>query len=258
MTLNSTLKKRHFLQRSWIAACFLAVGITQTTSAQTVRTAASGSQLNAAIAASAPGDTIVMMNGVWTDVSINFGATATATRQVVLRAQTPGKVILTGASTLTFSAPNLVASGLCFKGGALSSGAIVNFNSSNCRLTNTAFIKYNPPVRSTSYYWVYFKGSYNRMDKCYFTGKNHHQPAVGNHASGARYNKVDSCFFQNMGGSGNGSEIFRVWGYGRYDEMGTDGAFFTIENNLFDAAETAGRCARNTPILPTRLRISPA
>ncbi|SIO54004.1 chondroitinase-B domain-containing protein [Chitinophaga niabensis] len=240
MNENSTYGKKRFplLSKLLTAGCMLL--LTTSATAQTVRTAVSAAQLNAAIAASAPGDTIVMTNGTWTNVSINFNASATATQPVTLRAQTPGKVILTGSSTLTFSAPYLVASGLCFKSGALTGGAIVKFNTNNCRLTSTAIVNYNPAVRSTSYYWVNFNGSYNRVDSCYFTGKNHHQPTIGNEQSNSRYNKVDHCYFKNMGGSGNGSEIFRIWGYGRNEELGTDGAFFTIEHNLLEAADGEG------------------
>jgi poly(beta-D-mannuronate) lyase len=232
--------KTSFRIRQKLLMAGIAFMLVYTTAAQTVRTAANASQLNAAIAASNPGDTIIMSNGTWTNVTINFNATATATQPVVLRAQTPGNVILNGSSSLTFSTPYLIVNGLFFNGGVLTGGAIVKFNSTNCRLTNTAIVNYNPPLTATSYYWVNFDGSFNRVDNCFFKGKNHHQPAIGNDASGSRNNTVDHCFFKDMGGSGNGSEIFRIWGYGGNEELGTDGAFFTIEYNLFDAADGEG------------------
>ncbi len=232
--------KSHFRIKQKLLMAGIAFMLVYTTAAQTVRTAANASQLNAAIAASSPGDIIIMTNGTWTNVTINFNATATATQPVVLKAQTPGQVILNGSSSLVFSAPYLIVNGLYFNGGALTSGAIVRFNSTNCRLTNTAIVNYNPPSTSTSYYWVYFDNSFNRVDNCYFKGKNHHQPAIGNDASGSRNNTADHCYFKDMGGSGNGSEIFRIWGYGGNEELGTDGAFFTIEYNLFDAADGEG------------------
>ena len=232
--------KMHFRPGQRLLTAGFVFLLAYTAAAQTVRTAASVSQLNTAIAASNPGDTIIMINGTWTNVAINFNANATAAQPVVLRAQTPGKVILNGSSNLIFAAPYLIVNGLYFKEGALTSGAIVRFNSTNCRLTNTAIVNYNPPSASTSYYWVYFDSSYNRVDNCFFKGKNHHQPAIGNDASGSRYNSADHCYFKNMGGSGNGSEIFRIWGYGGNEELGTNGAFFTIEYNLFDAADGEG------------------
>ena len=232
--------KTYFRPGQKLLVAVFAFLLVYTSTAQTVRTVTNASQLTAAIAASNAGDTIIMSNGTWTNVTINFNATATAALPVVLRAQTPGKVILNGSSSLLFSAPYLIVNGLYFSGGALTTGSIVRFNSTNCRLTNTAILNYNPPSVSTSYYWVYFDGSYNRVDNCYFKGKNHHQPTIGNDASGSRYNTVDHCYFKDMGGSGNGSEILRIWGYGGNEELGTDGAFFTIEYNLFDAADGEG------------------
>src|SRR5688572_11065007 len=71
-------------------------------------TAANLSQLNAAIAASNPGDSIVMINGIWSNADINFNAKGTSHMPVVLLAETPGSVILNGTSSLTFSAPYLI------------------------------------------------------------------------------------------------------------------------------------------------------
>ena len=45
------------------------------------------------------GDTIVMKNGTWTDQSISLRADGTAEQAIVLMAETPGEVILTGSST---------------------------------------------------------------------------------------------------------------------------------------------------------------
>ena len=138
-------EKTYYRMKQKLLMAGIAFMLVYTTAAQTVRTAANASQLNAAIAASSPGDTIIMTNGTWTNVTINFNASATATQPVVLRAQTPGNVILNGSSSLTFSTPYLMVNGLFFSGGALTGGAIVKFNSTNCRLTNTAIVNYNPP-----------------------------------------------------------------------------------------------------------------
>ena len=43
------------------------------------------------------GDTIVWKNGTWTDQTITLKANGTALNPVVLKAQTPGSVILTGS-----------------------------------------------------------------------------------------------------------------------------------------------------------------
>lgn len=199
--------------------------------------------LNAAMAMSAPGDTIMMGNGIWSSVKINLSASATAESPVTLRAETPGQVIINGSSTLTFSSPFLVADGLYFKGGALTSGSIVTFASDYGRLSNSAIEDYNPPSSSTSYYWVFFDGSYNRLDHTLLKGKNHIQPLIGNQSGTRRYNKADHNYIKDIPllEGINGAEIFRIWGYGGNEELGDDGAFFTIESNLFERASGEGQ-----------------
>ena len=86
------------------------------------RRAADAGELRAALQAARPGDVVVMKNGVWKDVAIEFRAEATAKAPVRLRAQTPGGVVLTGNSRLTFLAPHLIAEGLLFRDGALTGG----------------------------------------------------------------------------------------------------------------------------------------
>lgn len=200
------------------------------------------SQLNTAIASALPGETIVMANGTWTNTTINFNANATAAAPVILKAQTPGGVILNGSSTLTFSAPYLVANGLYFKQGALSSGQVVLFASDNGQLTNSAIVSYNPSSPSTSYYYVYFKGNNNRLDHSYMSGKTNQGPVIGNDGTASRYNKVDYNYMKDIPYSGaNGREIFRIWGYGGNEELGSDGAFFTIESNLLENADGEGQ-----------------
>jgi len=200
------------------------------------------SELNSAISQAKPGTRIIMKNGTWKNVSINFNATATATIPVILCAQTPGKVILCGNSTLTFSAPYLVVDGLVFRNGAIEKGSVISFNSDNCRLTNTIIKNYNPLNFQTAYYWVYFTGSYNRLDHCLMKGKSNMNPVIQNFEENARYNKADSCIVKDIPyiRKANGREIFRIFGYGHADQTGDDGAFFTIEYNLFDHADGEG------------------
>ena len=201
-------------------------------------------ELNLAIASASLGNVIVMKDGVWTDVVIDFKSNSSAAAPITLRAQTSGKVILNGNSRLVFSKSNLVVDGLLFQKGAITKkdAAVVTFNSDNCRLTNSAIIDYNPSDFSTEYYWVLFKGSHNRMDHCYFTGKNNKQPVVQNDEENSRYNQVDRCYIKDIPyvAKANGREILRIFGYGHADQPGDDGAFFTVEYNLFDHAHGEG------------------
>ena len=201
-------------------------------------------ELNTAIAAAKPGDVIVMKDGTWTNVVIDFSSQASAALPITLRAQTSGNVILNGSSTLVFSKPNLVVQGLLFKQGAITKKniSVIIFNADNCQLTNTAIVDYNPTDFNTEYYWIFFHGSHNRLDHCFFTGKNNMQPVVQNNEEDARYNQVDHCYIKDIPfvKNANGREIFRIFGYGHADQPGDDGAYFTIEYNLFDHAHGEG------------------
>jgi poly(beta-D-mannuronate) lyase len=201
------------------------------------------SQLNAAISGANPGDIILMKDGNWHNIVINFNSNSNPLKPITLKAQTSGKVVLDGNSMLMFSSPNLIVDGLIFKEGFLENGiSVVNFNSDNCRLTNTAIIDYNPKDFETKYFWVYFTGSNNRMDHCFLQGKNNMNPVLQNGEENARYNQVDHCYIKDIPyvKNANGREIFRIFGYGHADQTGDDGAYFTIEYNLFDHAHGEG------------------
>ena len=115
-------------------------------------------ELNRAIAEAEPNDVIIMKDGVWVDAVINFNSKATQSGPIILKAQTPGKVILTGASKLIFAVPHLMAEGLYFKDGALTgtnsenADKVVLFDTDHCRLKNSAIENYNPKDFSTYYY----------------------------------------------------------------------------------------------------------
>lgn len=200
------------------------------------------SELRAAVARVRPGDVVVMESGEWTDLDLRLTVGGDASAPVTLRAREPGRVVLRGASSLRLEAPYIVVTGLLFRGGALAHDAVVSFLSDHGRCTDSAIVDYNPASAATSYYWVWFEGNHNRMDHCLLRGKNHQQPVVGNAIANSRYNTVDHCVFRDIPyvPNRNGREIFRIWGYGGNEQLGDDGAFFTIEHNLFDHADGEG------------------
>lgn len=204
--------------------------------------AAGPAELAAVLARAQPGDTIVLGDGTWRDVAVVLSAAGTAAAPVTVRARTPGRVVFSGESSLVFAAPHVIVDGLRFTAGATKRNSVVQFNSDHGRLTNSAVIDYNPPDVATGYYWIYFQGNDNRVDHCFFQGKSHQQPVIGNHLKDSRRNAVDHCHFADIPyvAGRNGREIFRIWGYGGNEELGDDGAFFTIEHNLFERADGEG------------------
>lgn len=200
-------------------------------------------ELKAAMASVKAGQTIIMKAGVWKNVQIDFNALASKALPVTLRAQIPGKVIVCGNSSLTFSKPFLVVDGLVFKNGSYTGQtSVISYKADYCRLTNTVIDNFNPTDFKTAYYWIYFESNHNRVDHCLFTGKSNMNPVLGNDNENSRFNKVDSCYIKDIPfvDKANGREIFRIWGYGHADETGDDGAYFTVEYNLFDHADGEG------------------
>ncbi|WP_161554932.1 polysaccharide lyase 6 family protein [Ereboglobus luteus] len=199
---------------------------------------ANPAELASALSAAAPGDTIILADGEWRDTSLDLARGGTSDAPLRVRAQTPGGVTLTGKSHLAFSAPHIEVSGLRFlRATPPPKRNIVDFASHDCRLTDSAIVDCNPEIPGAGYYWIYFKGDRNRADHLLVSGKNHHQPVVGNNLGGSRHNTVDHCHFKDIARvPKNGREIFRIWGYGGNEELGPDGAFFTIESNLFEQA----------------------
>ncbi len=189
-----------------------------------------------------PGDSVTLKNGEWRDTKLVITDGGESEKPVRVRAETPGGVKLTGASILAINAPFVTVEGLCFADGAIGKGAVIQFNSHHGTVSDTAIIDYNPASFETEYYWVFFSGDHNRVDRCYFKGKSNLQPLVGNAIEGSRHNTVSRSYFKNIPyvANANGREIIRVWGSGKIEERDDDGAYFTIEENLFDHADGEG------------------
>ena len=187
------------------------------------------------------GDTVTLGKGTWTDLHLTIARGGKAENPLVLRAEVPGETILNGTSTLTINAPYVTVDGLFFYKGALSRDSVIGFNSHHGIVRNTAVVDYNPAAFETKYYWVFFSGDHNLVQRCYFKGKNNLEPLIGNAIDDSRQNSVLRSYFKNIPyADGNGREILRVWGSGKFDAGAKDGAFFTIEENLFDAAHGEG------------------
>jgi poly(beta-D-mannuronate) lyase len=199
-------------------------------------------QLAAALAGARPGDIVTLKDGEWRDAKLVVDHGGEAGQWVEIRAQSPGGVKLTGASRLEVNAPYVAVDGLWFHGGAINKGAVIEFNSHHGIVRHTAITDYNPVSFETAYYWVFFAGDHNQIDRCYFKGKNHLQPVIGNAIGDSRHNTVSRSYFKNIPyvAGANGREIIRVWGSGKLEERDDDGAYFTIEHNLFERADGEG------------------
>jgi len=141
-------------------------------------------QLNSAIKDAKPGDEIVLVNGVWKDVEIEFIGKGTKESPITLRAETAGKVFIEGVSNLEFGGEYLVVSGLYFRNGYTPTENVIAFRISedevanNCRVTNCVILDFNQLERDNDDLWVQFYGRHNQLDHCYIAGKTNGGPTV--------------------------------------------------------------------------------
>ena len=175
-----------------------------------------------------PGDVLVMTDGEWKDQAIVFTSNGTAEKPVTLRAKTPGKVVLTGESSLSIDGTQLVVSGLFFKDGGTGKDGIALHGSHN-RLTDTAVVGGNFK------FFVHIFGSENRMDHCYLAEKTSDSPTLQIEAEGTpNHHRIDRNLFGPRPPLGrNGGETIRVGYSGQ--SMSASGTL--VEQNLFDRCD---------------------
>jgi len=134
-------------------------------------------QITASLTTNVPGDTITLTNKIWTDADILFKKNGTSANPITLRAQTPGRVILSGDSRLRIAGNWLVVDGLRFQNGFYTNSDVIQFRESssilatNCALLNTAMVNYSPPDGEANNKWVSLYGLSNRVENCFMKGK---------------------------------------------------------------------------------------
>lgn len=118
-----------------------------------------------------PGDTITIPDGTYTDLDLVVDG-----ERITVRAQTPGRVILTGKSRLRVGGRNNTVDGLFFKDG-IDNDEIIAFRTSpanlatECRITRCAILNYKAESKEKNTKYLSIYGSKNRLDHCYLAGK---------------------------------------------------------------------------------------
>ena len=92
------------------------------------------------------------------------------TNGATLRAQTPGRVILTGSSSLVIRGEGNTVEGLHFKDGAAPK-AVITIQGNHNRVTNCAITNYSGPDKTIDSKWVSLYGEDNEFDHNYIAGK---------------------------------------------------------------------------------------
>ena len=124
-----------------------------------------------------PGDIIVLQDGIWTNITISLNCKGTKEQPITFKAQTAGKVIISGNSKLQIGGTYIIVDGLYFTNGYAGNDAIIKFRvnnnelANNCRVTNTVINNFNNPKRMDENYWVALYGKHNQIDHCSFQNK---------------------------------------------------------------------------------------
>ena len=198
-------------------------------------------EFNAAMKKLKPGDELVMANGTWKNVELKFKATGEPGNQIELRAEEPGKVLLTGQSNLRISGKHLVISGLVFKDGYTPTSEVISFRTSkkdlanHVRVTNTVIDSYSNPERHDNDTWVAIYGKNNQFDHNSLINKGNRGVTLAvklkDEASRENNHVIEYNYFgprQNLGS--NGGETLRV-GTSHYSRTYSN---TKVQNNYFD------------------------
>lgn len=179
------------------------------------------------------GDKVILKNGEWKNQQLILKGNGTLEKPIVLKADGEGKVYLSGTSSLKIDGAWLIVDGLSFKNGYTKGKDVITFSekSSNCRLTNSSVIGFNPPDKTTEYTFVSLYGDHNRVDHCYFEGKTNLAPTLVVWLSDKpNYHQIDRNYFgprPDVGG--NGGETIRIGTstWSMYD------SFTKVDANIF-------------------------
>ncbi|WP_342806434.1 chondroitinase-B domain-containing protein [Alteromonas sp. M12] len=188
-----------------------------------------------------PGDTLILADKEWKDFEILLKGKGTAEKPITLKAQTKGKVILTGLSNLRLSGEYLVVEGLVFKDGYSPTGEVISFREDantlayNSRVTEVVIDGFSNTDKFNADKWVVLYGKNNRFDHSHLEGKNNAGVTMAvrlnTEDSQQNHHRIDHNYFgpRPILGS-NGGETLRI-GTSKYSL--TD-SFTVVENNYFE------------------------
>ena len=198
-------------------------------------------EFNQAVADAQPGTVITMANGVWTDVELVLKGKGEEGNPIKLQAETPGQVIISGQSNLSFSGEYIEVSNLVFKDGHTPTSAVISYRTgvdelaNNSRVTNCVIDGFANPERFTGDHWVFMYGKNNRFDSNSLIGKSNRgvTMAVKMDTEASRDNKhiIENNYFgpRPVFGSNEG-ETLRI-GTSHFSREFSN---TTVRNNYFD------------------------
>ncbi|GHV35172.1 hypothetical protein FACS1894180_0440 [Bacteroidia bacterium] len=185
------------------------------------------------------GDTLIIDNGEYENISLKINATGTREKPIIIIAQTAGEVVFTGNSTLRLSGEYVEIHGLKFTDGYAEKGAVIEFKNgkdlaNHCRVSNCAIINYTSPDRTIDNIWVNMYGQHNRFDHNTVVGKQNLGCVLvvqlNDERSQSNLHQIDHNYFSRPLLGSNGGEVIRI-GNAQYSLTSSQ---TIIENNYFD------------------------
>lgn len=179
-----------------------------------------------------PGDQVLLRDGVYNELrDVLFHAKGTARDSITLKAEHPGKAVVSGALSLRIHGEYLQVEGILFHKAWALGGGMIDFQkekgqyASHCRITQCAIDDCNHPNKSGRYVngqddnresenWIGLYGWNNRVDHCYFANKRVRGLVLQiwlNTDNTHTMHRVDcNLFGVREPYGGNGAEIIRV------------------------------------------------
>ncbi len=227
--------KLHFIPAVLILAL---VSCAQQTNPNLVRTI---EEFDEVVSTLQPGDTVILANGTWTDVELKFKAEGLPDNPIELKAEDPGKVIISGQSNLSFSGSHIIVSGLVFKDGFTPTSEVISFRTSkeelanNSRVTNSVIDNFSNPERHDSDTWVAIYGKNNQFDHNSLIGKGNRGVTLAVKMTTEASRENDHVIEYNYFGprptlGSNGGETLRI-GTSHYSREYSN---TIVRNNYFD------------------------
>ena len=191
-----------------------------------------------------PGDTIILKNGSWENVSLILSCNGNSTNPIVVKAETQGRVIISGLSNLRIGGSYIIVDGLYFTNGYSGDLPVINFSmdkktlANNCRVTNTVINDFNNPKRLEENYWIALYGKNNRIDHSTFLNKKNLGVLLAvileDEKSRNNFHSIDHNYFgKRLPLTSNTGEIIRV-GVSQHCEFNSN---TQIVENIFEQCD---------------------
>jgi poly(beta-D-mannuronate) lyase len=197
-------------------------------------------ELKKAIKEAQAGDEIILANGTWNDVEIEFENSGTEEKPIVIRGETPGEVFIEGQSYMKFGADHIVVRDLHFRYGYTPNNAVIEFKlngkvANHCTVKQCVIENFNKPQRNMQDHWVEFWGRDNELSYCNLIGKSNSGPTVrvqikGNESIKNNHRIINNHFGPRPRKGGPHGETLQI---GDSDTSMSPSNTF-VANNLFD------------------------